>query len=68
MSSKPERSYRVEIELGHEWRWYTEWAFLKSFRAARGVIANHRKDGEHRRMRIVRVSEAVIFEIEGKKP
>jgi len=59
-------TYRVEIELGHEWRWYSEWTFLKSLRIARGVITNHRKHGEDRRMRIVRVEEEVVFESEPK--
>ena len=60
-------TYRVEIDHGSEWRWQSEDAWLKSFRAARRVVAGHRAHGELRRIRIVRVREAVVFEIEPKR-
>ncbi len=66
MSLKIERSYRVEVDHGHEWRWSDDDQWLKSFRLARRHVARHRAEGEQRRIRIVRVSESVVFEIEPK--
>ena len=66
MSAKVERSYRVEVDHGHEWRWSDEDQWLKSFRIARRHVATLRAEGEQRTIRIVRVSESVVFEREGK--
>ena len=66
MSARVERTYRVEVDHGYEWRWSDEDQWLKSFRIARRHVADLRAHGELRRIRIVCVSEAVVFEREGK--
>ena len=60
-------TYRVEIDHGHEWRWSDDDQWLKSFRLARRHVADHRAHGEIRRIRIVRIHEAVVFEIEPRQ-